>query len=272
MGGRAGPPPSSFPLFAPHPTTCYPTPMTTNGSHRIKAVFFDLYNTLARFWPPREQIQAQACADFGYSVTPEGIARGYLRADAFMSRENARSQVQRRSPADQLTFFTEYERLILEGAGVDATPSVAGQIWQRVRQIPYGMALFDDVADTLPRLRASGYVVGVITNMSSTGQQVASDLGLDAYADFVVTSGEVGMGKPHPPIYLTALARANANPSEAVHVGDSVSGDVEGAMSVGITPVYINRYPDVPPDDPPPEGVPTVHTLTDVETLLRQGV
>ncbi len=243
--------------------------MTTNGSRRIKAVFFDLYNTLARFWPPREQVQAQACADFGYTVTPEGIARGYLRADAFMSAENARSQVQRRSPADQLAFFTEYERLILEGAGVDVPPSVAGRIWERVRQIPYGMALFDDVADTLPRLRAEGYVVGVITNMASTGAQVSRDMGLDALADFVVTSGEVGQGKPHPPIYLTALARANVGPSEAIMIGDSVTGDVEGAMAVGITPVFINRYPDTPPDNPPPEGVPTVHALADVEALLR---
>ncbi len=243
--------------------------MTTNGSHKIKAVFFDLYNTLARFWPPREQIQAQACADFGYTVTPDGIARGYLRADAFMSRENARSQVQRRSPADQLAFFTEYERLILEGAGFDVPPSVAGQIWQRVRQIPYGMTLFDDVAEALPRLRAAGYVVGVITNLDSTGDKVSRDMGLDALADFVVTSGEVGQGKPHAPIYLTALARANANPSEAIMVGDSVTGDVEGAMAVGITPIYINRYPNTPPETPPPQGVPTVHTLAEVETLLH---
>ena len=151
-------------------------------------------------------------------------------------------------------------------------PSVAGRIWERVRQIPYGMALFDDVAETLPRLRASGYVVGVITNMASTGAEVARDMGLDALADFVITSGEIGMGKPHPPIYLAALARANAEPSEAVHVGDSVTGDIKGAMSVGITPVYINRYPDTPPEDPPPEGVPTVHTLADVEALLRGGL
>ena len=243
--------------------------MSTNGNRRVKAVFFDLYNTLARFWPPREQIQAQACADFGYTVTPDGIATGYLRADAFMSRENARSQVQRRSAADQLAFFTEYERLILEGAGFDVPPSVAGRIWVRVRELPYGLTLFDDVAEVLPRLRAAGYVTGVITNMSSTGAQVAHDLGLDAYADFVVTSGEVGQGKPHAPIYLTALARANVSPSEAIHVGDSVSGDVEGAMAVGITPVYINRYPNTPPENPPPEGVPTVHTLSEVEALLR---
>ena len=108
--------------------------------------------------------------------------------------------------------------------------------------------------------------------MDATGAQVAREMGLDTLADFVVTSGEIGMGKPHPPIYLAALARANANPSQAVHVGDSVTGDIEGAMAVGITPIYINRYPNTPPETPPPEGVPTVHTLAEVEGLLRGGV
>ena len=40
-------------------------------------------------------------------------------------------------------------------------------------------------------------------------------------------------------------------------------------MAVGITPVYINRYPNTPPENPPPEGVPTVHTLAEVESLLH---
>ena len=243
--------------------------MSSNGSHRVKAVFFDLYNTLARFWPPREQIQAQACADFGYTVTPEGIDKGYLRADAFMSAENAKGHVQRRSAEARLAFFTEYERLILEGGGLDVPPSVAGRIWERVQQIPHGMALFDDVTEVLPRLRAAGYLTAVITNMDATGATVSSDLGLGEYADFVVTSGEVGQGKPHAPIYLTALARANVTPSEALHVGDSVIGDIEGAMAVGIRPVFMNRYPDTPPENPPPEGIATVHSLAEVEALLR---
>ena len=244
--------------------------MSTNGSRRIKAVFFDLYNTLARFWPPREQIQAQACADFGYTLTPEGIARGYLRADAFMSSENARSQVQRRSPrrpAQPSSPSTSASSWRARAS--TCRPPSRASIWVRVRELPYGLALFDDVADVLPRLRAEGYITGVITNMASTGEKVSSDLGLGEYADFVVTSGEVGQGKPHAPIYLTALARANVSPSEAIHVGDSVTGDVEGAMAVGITPVYINRYPNTPPENPPPEGVPTVHTLAEVESLLH---
>ena len=158
---------------------------------------------------------------------------------------------------------------MLEGAGVDVPPSTASRIWERVREIPYDTALFDDVAAVLPRLRSAGYTIGIISNMNKSGSQLAKEMSLDLYADVVVTSGDVGQGKPHPPIYLAALARANVDAVQTIHVGDSISADVEGAMAVGIRPIYMNRYPDVPQDEVMPSGVPTVHTLSDVEDLLR---
>ena len=234
----------------------------------VKAIFFDLYNTLARFSPSREAVQTEACAAFGYTIAPEGIGRGYLKADAFMAAENSRSQVQTRTGTAQTNFFAEYERLVLEGAGIDVPPSTAIKIWERVLQIPYAMALFDDVPEVLPRLRSANYKIGIISNMNKSGMQLTQELGLNLYADFVVTSGDVGLGKPHSPIYQAALARANVLPEQAVHVGDSISGDVEGAMIAGIHPVFMNRYPDVPQDAPVPDGVPTVNSLADVETIL----
>ena len=37
----------------------------------IKAVFFDWFNTLARYEPPREQIHSEALREFGFEVPPE---------------------------------------------------------------------------------------------------------------------------------------------------------------------------------------------------------
>jgi len=165
-------------------------------------------------------------------------------------------------------FFAEYERLVLEGAGIDVTSSEAISIWERVRQIPYVMTLYEDVADVLPRLRDAGYVTGIISNMSQSGRQLAQDMKLDLYADFTVTSRDVGQGKPHAPIYLASLAQANVEAGQALHVGDSIGADVEGALAVGIQPLYMNRYPNIPPEEALPEGVTTVHTLADVEALL----
>ena len=41
----------------------------------IKAVFFDLYQTLVCYEPPREELQARVLRDFGINVTSDSFRR-----------------------------------------------------------------------------------------------------------------------------------------------------------------------------------------------------
>ena len=66
----------------------------------IKAVFFDLYGTLAGFYPSRYEIQSTACADFGIQVTPEGILAGYALADVHMADQNAVRPLRKLGPRE----------------------------------------------------------------------------------------------------------------------------------------------------------------------------
>lgn len=208
----------------------------------IKAVFFDLYNTLARFYPPKEQVQTQACLAFGFKVTHQGLARGYALADGFMERVNASSvPLQQLAQEDRARFFAEYERLVLKGAGVEVDVETAGRVWTKVREIPYGLALYDDVLPTLKTLKARGLVLGLLSNMDRDAVELCEELGLASYLDFAVTSREAGSAKPNPPMFLMALERAGMEPSQALHVGDSYMSDVQGARGVGINPVLLDR-------------------------------
>ena len=208
----------------------------------IKAVFFDLYNTLARFYPPREELQATSCAEFGIQVTPDGIDKGYALADDYMARENALLPLRNRTPEAREEFFAEYQRLVLQGAGVEVARELAGQIWSRIRQIPYDLALFDDVLPAMDMLKLQGLTLGLISNIDRDMDRLLKDLRLSPYLDFAITSREAGSEKPHPPIFLAALDWAQVEPSEAIHVGDQYTSDVQGARSVGINPVLLDRY------------------------------
>lgn len=242
----------------------------------IRAVTFDLYNTLAHFQPPVEQIQTEACSRLGITVSAEGIAAGYLLADAHMARENARMPVRTRSRDERRDFFTEYERLVLKGAGVEADPALARQVWLQVRQIPYGLTLFDDTVPALEELRARGLTVGVLSNVDEGSDVLLGDLGLGPHVDFLLTSREIGADKPHPPIFLAALARARAAPAEAMHVGDQVDTDIKGARGAGIHAVLLERPSlgralrprESAPRDGLPNDVPVVRSLEEVAELL----
>ena len=104
--------------------------MTYTGAitELIKAVFFDFYNTLGKFHPPREELQAQACGQFGIGVTPHGITIGYSAADAFMAKEVAILPLKDRDRQGVKDFFAEYERLVLDGAGVKVSLYLALRI------------------------------------------------------------------------------------------------------------------------------------------------
>ena len=231
----------------------------------VRAVTFDLFDTLARFWPPREQIQAQALQAFAIEVTPEGIDRGYALADAYMARENASGVPVRMRPTEATAaFFAEYERLVLHGAGVEVSRETAWRVWQEVRKIRYDLALFDDVLPSLRRLKELGLALGLISNINRTGPDLLQSLGLEGVLDCAITSREVGAEKPHAPIFLAALERLETTPAEAVHVGDQYASDIVGALGVGMGAVLIDRYGTAEPV----EGVASVGSVTEVVRLL----
>lgn len=61
--------------------------------------------------------------------------------------------------------------------------------------------------------------------------------------DFGVFSGIVGVEKPDTRIYQIALEKAgNINPSEALHIGDSMRKDYLPARSVGMHALLLDRF------------------------------
>ena len=234
----------------------------------VKAVFFDFYNTLVRFWPPLDEIQQASCRELGLNVTKEGIRKGYMLADEYMSTENSKVPLAKRTVEERGRFFAEYERLIIKGTGVDVTLRLAEQVWEMAVQIPKDFDLFEDVLSGLELLKKRGVVLGVISNLRNDMGELCERLGLTPYLDFFVTSTDAGAEKPHAPIFLTALKRAQVEPGEAVHVGDQYHSDVRGAREVGITPVLMDRegwHQDI-------TDCPRITSVTDLDQLITEGL
>ncbi len=232
----------------------------------IKAIFFDWFNTLARYEPPREELQSQALQEFAIKLSPKEILQGLLIADRDYFEENIRSPVQKRSPEEQAKVYIRYQNIVLTEVGVKVDQELLLKIVKKAQQLFVGITfvLFDDVLSTLKRLKEQRLILGLLTNLDKDMNPICRELGLGPYLDFVVTSGEVGADKPGPPIFLAALQRAGVNASEAVHVGDQYKLDVIGARGVGITPVLIDRYDFYPEVS----DCPRIHRLTELAEHL----
>ena len=207
----------------------------------IKAIFFDLYGTLAGFSPSRFEIQSQACANFNITLTDEGILMGYKKADEYMTNQNASYPIRNRTPEEVKDFFSKYETLILSGSDVSVDLDTASSIWTEIKKIPYEMKIFDDVINSLKNLKDKNLILGLISNINKPGIELLKEFSLTSYIDFSVTSYEVGSEKPHPPIFKEALLLASVKTNEVFHVGDQIGSDIEGAENIGIAPILMDR-------------------------------
>ena len=75
---------------------------------------------------------------------------------------------------------------------------------------------------------------------------------------------QIVSSKPAPDAFDRGLTLAGVPAEEAVHVGDRVEEDVEGARAAGIAPVLVVREGEPPAVDPP---VWTVRSLRELEGL-----
>lgn len=207
----------------------------------IKAVCFDLHNTLAYYEPPREVVYARACHESGIELEPTALSQPLLEADAFWREENSRSPIGKRPAADQIEAYLGYATRIFRGGGLELDPGLLLQILTRVQQIGLKFKLYDDVVPLLKLLKGQNLILGIISNVGEDIVAICRGLGLEGYLDFYVTSFEVGSDKPRPGIFLAALEKAQVKPAEAIYVGDQYDMDVVGARGVGMKAVLLDR-------------------------------
>ena len=104
---------------------------------------------------------------------------------------------------------------------------------------PSACVLFPDAAQTLSSLRAAGLKLGLITNGSVRMQSRKLEcLAISSMFDTIMISEAEGIHKPDCQIFHRALERLNANPAQAVFVGDHPEVDVAGARAAGMQAVW----------------------------------
>jgi len=90
------------------------------------------------------------------------------------------------------------------------------------------------MVDALRRARGQGVRTGLISNSMGAGRYDRSTF--PELFDGVVISGDVGMHKPQPEIFVLGAERAGVAPEECVFV-DDLRENCEGAEAVGMTSV-----------------------------------
>jgi len=138
--------------------------------------------------------------------------------------------------------FLYFQRMF-ENLGLNFDPVILDQITESFWRETYkNLKLYPKVIRTLKKLKEANMKIGIISNLVAHIQtKKLKKLKIAKYIDFIVTSEEAGVEKPHPSIFLLALNKAGCLLKETVMVGDSVADDIVGAKHLGISAILVSK-------------------------------
>lgn len=204
----------------------------------IEAVFLDVGGV---FHLPTEERMREALRAAGFELPPNVLARAHYAGMAGHDRRDGEyveimgpyvEEMVRdlEVPPDQVAAA---ESALLEAL---TTPGAwAGHLRESIEQ--------------LPALAATGARIAIVSNADGTVEarlreegvcQVGPGAGVPV--DAVIDSSAVGIRKPDPRIWESALAATGARPQNSIHVGDSLITDVGGARAAGIRPIHFDPF------------------------------
>jgi putative hydrolase of the HAD superfamily len=131
----------------------------------------------------------------------------------------------------------EFERLLSGELGRPTVAEAVGAEAERaagmLARMFAGMRVEPSMIDVVRAVRAAGFRTGLLSN--SWGLDYVRD-GWDTLFDAVVISGEVGLRKPDPAIYVLAAQQLGLPPEQIVFV-DDLRPNVRAAVAAGMVGV-----------------------------------
>jgi putative hydrolase of the HAD superfamily len=218
----------------------------------IEAVFFDLYHTLIRYEPPREQILSGTLASHGIDAGEQSLKTAIIAGDEYFYRENARKSLSRRSDAETSEMWLSYGKIVLEKAGIQPNRELVAGVLADMQRTKFERVLFSDVLPALGSLSSAGMTMGLISNIDKDIGPLLDDLGLTPFLKVVMTSKEAGATKPEPLIFLEAVKRSGKKADQVLFVGDQYEIDVAGARNAGLNALLLDRdnyYTGIPSEE-----------------------
>jgi putative hydrolase of the HAD superfamily len=207
----------------------------------LRAVLFDVDFTLFRPGPELGPEGYRRVGErHGLALDPDRYSEARLAAILEL-------QGQRELVHDEEVWIAFTEQIVL-GMGGDAGGARACAIdmvreWERHENF----SLYEDALPVLDELRRHGVLIGLVTNGQRDLEEFVVHHALDV--DAMVGSKAHGRIKPHPSIFVAALRALGVTAEETAMVGDSYEDDIEGARSLGMRAILLDRD-GLRPDEP----------------------
>ena len=214
-----------------------------------KAVLFDLEGTVLkeeRFDPAAGTARLIELAENSHAVSHQEVQRLAAELDAELMPRKYSSLIE--------LPWRAFNRQLFERLGI-TVPLSAAQAELEFWKTAEIMAPTTGIGLVLQALAQSNIPTGIVSNSAFHEDTLRWELtrhGLIDWLQFVISSSDYGVRKPHPFLFLVAAARLGLQPCDVWFVGDSLAYDVAGARGASMTSIWYNPGA-LPCDGPAPD-------------------
>ncbi len=242
-------------------------------TNSIRVVFFDAADTLFHVQGSVAEMYLHHAVQFGFHHKPDSvteIAQAFRRAfreappPVFAVSEPAQIK-----QSERLWWFDIVHNVFYRVGMFERFDDFFDQVF-RAFEDHRAWRLFPETVSALARLKAQGLELGIISNFDSRLFTVMRGLGIADSFDTVTISSLAHAAKPAPQIFRMALEKHAIDPEEALHIGDSLRDDIEGATNAGLRALLLDRSSHNV--HPIPTGVVKITSLSEIPDLVAQGV
>jgi putative hydrolase of the HAD superfamily len=198
-----------------------------NGEAMIRAVVFDMFETLVTLFEGRTYFGENIAADIG--VDPLEFRKEWNSTEKDRSTGKYTIEEALKTVFERLGIFSEEKTELAAKKRRQALSDTFSAIPGESLQL-------------LKKLKANGIKIGLVTNTFSDERDFIRESPLFPYFDAALISFEQGICKPDRELFRRVTELLDVSPGECLYVGDGGSGELYAAREAGMHPLQCTWF------------------------------
>jgi putative hydrolase of the HAD superfamily len=221
----------------------------------MRAVIFDLFETLITEWVSEKYTKRKTAADLGADYDKY-----------FQGMEKLHDKMYR----GQCNFVEAVASCCRECEITPEKDKLDAVVEKRIKTNTVCFTYpHPEISEMLSAVKEKGYRLGLISNCSSEEVTVFKNSAIYPFFDAVVLSYEAGIVKPDTPIYKLCSERLGVEPGECLFVGDGGSDELWGAENAGMKSLRAMWFLDKYTKNVKPTPYPCAHKPSEILEYLE---
>lgn len=217
--------------------------MCDSGTYKVAdAVMLDAAGTLIAPAEPVAKTYARLASEYGADFDLEVLSRAFVDVFGDMPQLAFSFESDAQLHAMEYQWWRTLVSRVVEqcGANIENFDAYFDRLYEYYANGASWVS-YPEVTPVLSRLKAAGYRLVVVSNFDSRLPRILHELEIDINLDAIVYSSRAGSAKPDKAIFQQALDLLGVHAARAIHIGDNVKADFNGARSKGIDSLLIDR-------------------------------